>query len=455
MIFQQKDFGDATRPDRLKTLLGAGYGVTAALLGLLFGSGAAATQNPATWPSPPPLVSRDSNSSGWLRQLRFSQDGRYVLAQTGSEVTVLTVQPFAIVFSVPVQQATLAQFTSDSAEIIFASSIPKPTSDESGPKSIPAYVERWSIGSKARVASFEIQLKGCATVALSPDGQVVSCADIDGTLRIIDVVSGLVLFERKKFARTVYEGTPTEPCYEDSKLRGSRGALKDSGVGMFKPTCDLADLGGAMIGFSPDSHFVIAEPAAGGPSVALDLRLRVPVPMTGALKALLKSSDRFDLEGYYGSQTTRVLYIIPFVFVADDRVLLEPDLALLSYPDPSAGGADWKDRRETAQVVSFPSGRVLSKQKLSRGQQFVRAADQAFVLSSPFLGYLLSDGSNSKVHIRGNAVAISGSETISSQSALDILGRYYVEEVAIGEVGLFERGKGGQSPLTTVSLRVK
>ncbi len=136
-------------------------------------------------------------------------------------------------------------------------------------------------------------------------------------------------------------------------------------------------------------------------------------------------------------------------------VLLEPDLALLSYPDPSAGGADWKDRRETAQVVSFPSGRVLSKQKLSRGQQFVRAADQAFVLSSPFLGYLLSDGSNSKVHIRGNAVAISGSETISSQSALDILGRYYVEEVAIGEVGLFERGKGGQSPLTTVSLRVK
>lgn len=402
------------------------------------------------------IAAQDSpEPSSYLQQLRFSPNGRYVLAQDDAQIKVLSVQPFAIVFGVPVQHATLAQFTSDSAEIIFANSIPNPSSDASVPRSIPSHVERWSIASKARVASSEIQLKGCETVALSPDGQVMACAEMDGTLRMIEVVSGRVLFERKKFATAVYEGTPIEPCFEDSKSHGDSGALKHSGVGMFKSACYFTDLGAALIGFSPDSRFVIAEPAAGGPSVAWDLRLRVPVPMTGALKALLTSRDWFDLEGYYGSQTTRLLGVIPFVFVAPDQLLLGPGFALLSYPDRSAS-ADWKDRRETAQVVSFLSGRVISTQKISGGQQFVRAADPNFVLSSPFRGYLLSDASNSKAHIRGDAVAITGTEIISSsESALDIFGQYYVVQVTIGELHLFERGKGGQSPLGTVSLRVK
>src|SRR5580692_408745 len=80
-------------------------------LALALSSGLVAAENP-------------SAPNAWLRQLRFSPDGHYVLAQDDAEITVLTVRPLAILFRMPAENATLAQFTVDSAEVVFASSIP-------------------------------------------------------------------------------------------------------------------------------------------------------------------------------------------------------------------------------------------------------------------------------------------------------------------------------------------
>src|SRR5207248_2899490 len=57
-----------------------------------------------------------------LRHVRFSPDGRYVLAQDDADITVLTVQPFAVLFRVPAERASLAHFTPDSRQIVFVSS---------------------------------------------------------------------------------------------------------------------------------------------------------------------------------------------------------------------------------------------------------------------------------------------------------------------------------------------
>jgi hypothetical protein len=54
-----------------------------------------------------------------LRRLQFSPDGRYVLAQNDSEITVLDVEPFAILFRIPTRYATDAQFTPDSGSVVF------------------------------------------------------------------------------------------------------------------------------------------------------------------------------------------------------------------------------------------------------------------------------------------------------------------------------------------------
>jgi hypothetical protein len=51
---------------------------------------------------------------GLLVHIRFSPDGRYVLAQSHTEVNVLTVHPLAVLFTIPVESATVAEFSPDS-----------------------------------------------------------------------------------------------------------------------------------------------------------------------------------------------------------------------------------------------------------------------------------------------------------------------------------------------------
>src|SRR5258706_9051203 len=58
-----------------------------------------------------------------LRHLRFSPDGRYIVAQGSSEIIALTVQPLAVLFRAPAQDATVAEFTPDSRQILFVSSL--------------------------------------------------------------------------------------------------------------------------------------------------------------------------------------------------------------------------------------------------------------------------------------------------------------------------------------------
>ncbi len=58
-----------------------------------------------------------------LRQVRFSPDGRYVLAQEDAGIVVLPVEPFAVLFRIPVDDAVSAQFTQDSRCVVLVSSV--------------------------------------------------------------------------------------------------------------------------------------------------------------------------------------------------------------------------------------------------------------------------------------------------------------------------------------------
>jgi hypothetical protein len=145
------------------------------------------------------VLSLGSGTAQMLRQLRFSPDGHYVLAQDNSRITVLTVEPFAILFQIHSEEAAVAQFTPDSREVVFITSN---FTDPENALSSRTGVERWSIYEHTRADFKKIISAGCDTQGLSPDGTVWVCVDQKGTLRVIDVASGETLFEKKKNTRS-------------------------------------------------------------------------------------------------------------------------------------------------------------------------------------------------------------------------------------------------------------
>jgi WD40 repeat protein len=246
-----------------------------------------------------------------LRQVRFSPDGRYVLAQDDSEITILTVQPFAIQFRIPGQNSFDAQFTPDSRQLVLVSSATRVDPLKIVFSASPPHVERWSIADQARVQSSTLPTLECRTQALSPDGTLLVCIDYKSTVRFIDVESGQTLFEEKNFSRLLHYTPPLE-CLQPPVIWG--------------------ELGVAHIVFSPDSHFVLIVPeSARGNVIAWNLREKRPIELTGRLKQLKIQMS---------------------AFITPDRMVV------------SHGGTKKSDVKQgvlRARIIEFPSGKLISQ----------------------------------------------------------------------------------------------
>jgi len=185
-----------------------------------------------------------------FRQLRFSPDGKYILAQDASGIAVLTVQPLSVLFSRSAENVSNAGFTPDSGQVWFVSRPSHVIAPQIAFAGSSAYLERWSIADGTRLSRKETRLRKCESSELSPDSRVLACVDTGGTLRSIDVDSGETLFEKKKFS-----------------IIGDRGA--------------------ADLNFSPDGRYLVAVPKrVEGSPLAWDLRAKEPVKLSGRLKKL-------------------------------------------------------------------------------------------------------------------------------------------------------------------------
>ncbi|MGB9455701.1 MAG: WD40 repeat domain-containing protein [Bryobacteraceae bacterium] len=359
-------------------------GITAAViaLGLLSVAGAAEGQ-PAKQLSRRPLP-----PGRRIRELHFSPDGRLLLAQDDSGLTVLTVQPFSVLFRVPADNVTFSGFTPDSRQVLcvtFRIWVTAPPAIVAGPS---AHLERWSVADRTRVESIEIPWTDCGSWGLSPDGRVLACLDSNGTLSFVDVASSATIFKKKNFNDFVV-------------IRDQFG--NDNCTG---------DLRSAEIDFSPDGRFVLVLPVdASGSAFAWDLRQRKAVGLTVRLKI-------------------RLADMLQFAFIAPDRLLISR--------------TTFVSRTVTATLAAFPSGKVLSKPVLPQGPIY-RAADPNFVIVRPFAVASPSDFySNSPK--RSAAVEIrTGQVIVCNSPALDVFGQYYAAERTDGELGLYERGKGLQA----------
>jgi len=121
-----------------------------------------------------------------ITNLRFSPDGKYILAQDDGGINVVSRTPFAFLFYISAPDANDAQFSPDSKFVVFFTN---------GLRS-----EIWNIDMQKRKSVREITLREpCLQSELSPDGAVLACLRTDHALELIDVGDSSVIDRRKDF----------------------------------------------------------------------------------------------------------------------------------------------------------------------------------------------------------------------------------------------------------------
>ncbi len=300
-----------------------------------------------------------------INHLRFSRDGKYLLAQDDSTIFVLKREPLSVLFSIDAPDAYNAAFTPDSGSIVFYN---------------PALrVERWNVEERKRASVNELALAfECAQTALSPDGKYLSCLDGKLGLRIIDVATGAIPFERKGFYQVAYVDN----------------------LGLYLAM--LTDPRNATVidmQFSPDARYLVA--GRGGSAVAVELATMKPVDLKGKIKELMQSHFTFTGAGNLAG-------------IAGEK------------GDKSA-------------VVSFPSGAIIDKDILLVANSLTGVTKGDFLIVRPLKNYPagLADLKKSRViGAPGNAVDAFGNIFAFEQNSGEVHLRVIGENKSLASVQL-------------------
>lgn len=203
-----------------------------------------------------------------IHVLKFSPDGKYVLAQDSGSIYILTREPFQPLFRIDALDAYPAQFTPDSRGVVFYN---------------PGLrVEQWNIGTKQQTDVQEVVVKGgCLQTLLSPDGKMLACVRGRLDLDLVDVASGEHVLEKRDFFT----------------------AHRDLELGINKLRFFLR-INYLSMGFSTDGRYFVAS-LRGEKSLVFDVTQRREIPIQGAVKDVIGTAFSFtgpdSLVGYGGA----------------------------------------------------------------------------------------------------------------------------------------------------------
>ncbi|PYV34122.1 MAG: hypothetical protein DMG22_07380 [Acidobacteria bacterium] len=241
-----------------------------------------------------------------IRRLRFSPDGRYILAQDSAQIYILSREPLQALFQIDAPDTLDAQFSPDSQSVVF--------NDKN------LRVEKWDVATGKRVEAHEVVLyPGCLDTALSSDGRCLACLSSDESLRLVEVASGHEVFRKQYF----------EPFLIPSVLFTS----------VYSQGLRLPLLSEEMFRFSPDAKYFLGR---GNETVAYDLSVKKEISIKGPL----------------GSMTR-------FAFLGPDRVLVGKgrtslNSAIVSFPsgqvisEGKAPAFAWQAATHGDYIIWFP-----------------------------------------------------------------------------------------------------
>lgn len=240
----------------------------------------------------PPLLSD-------LIHIRFSPDGRYIIAQDDSGINVLTREPFTPIFRIEAADANPASFTPDSQNVVFYTDNLR--------------VESWSVAEKKmRSAQEVVILRGCLQTALSPDGKLLACVSPKFDLKLLEVASGKTVYQKEAF----FEPSFLQFLVLIEKLSNRRSENEDAGLNLIN------------MKFSPDGRYFVAGHSGRD---YRQVMIAEAVDTTTLTKISLPDSIRKYIAG-------------GFTFVSNNRLV----------------GINSGDFKKSAEV-EFPSGKVISE----------------------------------------------------------------------------------------------
>jgi hypothetical protein len=181
-----------------------------------------------------------------ISHLRFSPDGKYLIAQDEGGIHILTRQPLAVLFYVPALDAYDAEFTPDSQSFIFYTHSLR--------------VETWSIESQTRTAVHEILVRErCMQSALSDDANTLACLNLERDLVLLDVATNAPLLTKKQFF---------VPTFAEAWSLVMRALRKDEGD----------DFDFVQMQFSPDGRYFLAGHASNRLAYDMTKKQEVSLP---------------------------------------------------------------------------------------------------------------------------------------------------------------------------------
>ena len=191
-----------------------------------------------------------------INNLKFSPDGKYLLAQDEGGIQILTRDPFAVLFFIDASDAEKAFFSPDSHSVIFYT--------------LGLRIEVWDIATRHRTSLHEMTLnQDCWQTKLSPDAAYLACLREDFSLALLDVATGQAIVEKKNFVE-IYN------YWFFVVLLATAG----------EHHADLANME-----FSPDGHYFVASSGQG--EFAYDLQLKRTVSLPGSIRNVLRNSFAF------------------------------------------------------------------------------------------------------------------------------------------------------------------
>ncbi|MCU1270765.1 MAG: peptidase Ste24p [Acidobacteriaceae bacterium] len=328
-----------------------------------------------------------------ITNLRFSPDGKYILAQDEAGIHVLSHEPFAQLFYISAPDALDAHFSADSTSVVFLTR--------------GLRVEVWSISEQKRKSVQEITLhEPCVQSELSPDGSTLACLNAAFTLELVDVPTGTVLVEKKEFYA---------PNFFELLILLLRGGSASENP---ETNSSQEPLHLVTMGFSPNGRYFLAshgvshiEPNFGSLDHTAAFGISNYVLIPGSL-LMFDLANRREMSV---PKSIRSIAPVSFAFIGPDRIVgINPEAPLKSH------------------VVKFPSGENLDDVPLGGGISLRSAAHGNALLIGPLKDYPLGVMD----------LAAKSTKLVIKQPTADVYDDIFVIELTNGELSLNTRHSG-------------